>query len=73
MIIIVITITIIIMMMIMIITMMMIMTTITITILILTTMLTIKSLFTINSLEKKKKLFILNTIYNSCRFKKHLI
>ena len=30
-------------------------------------------LFTINSLEKKKKLFIQNTIYNSCRFKKHLI
>ena len=39
----------------------------------LTTMLTIKILFTINSLEKKKKLFIQNTIYNSCRFKKHLI
>ena len=36
-------------------------------------MLTIKILFTINSLEKKKKLFIQNTIYNSCRFKKHLI
>ena len=35
-------------------------------------MLTIKILFTINSLEKKK-LFIQNTIYNSCRFKKHLI
>ena len=31
----------------------------------LTTMLTIKILFTINSLEKKKKLFIQNTIYNS--------
>ena len=39
----------------------------------LTTMLTIKILFTINSLEKKKKLFIQNTIYNSCRIKKHLI
>ena len=39
----------------------------------LTTMLAIKILFTINSLEKKKKLFIQNTIYNSCRFKKHLI
>ena len=39
----------------------------------LTTMLTIKILFTINSLEKKKKLFIQNTIYNSCRVKKHLI
>ena len=36
-------------------------------------MLTIKILFTINSLEKKKKLFIQNTIYNSCRFKKHVI
>ena len=24
-------------------------------------------------LEKKKKLFIQNTIYNSCRFKKHSI
>ena len=37
-------------------------------------MLTIKIIFTINSLEKKKKkLFIQNTIYNSCRFKKHLI
>ena len=34
---------------------------------------TIKILFTINLLEKKKKLFIQNTIYNSCRFKKHLI
>ena len=33
----------------------------------LTTMLTIKILFTINSLEKKRKLFIQNTIYNSCR------
>ena len=39
----------------------------------MTTMLTIKILFTINSLEKKKKLFIQNTIYNSCRFKKHTI
>ena len=39
----------------------------------LTTMLTIKILFTINSLKKKKKLFIQNTIYNSCRFKKHSI
>ena len=37
-------------------------------------MLTIKILFTINLLEKKeKKLFIQNTIYNSCQFKKHLI
>ena len=36
-------------------------------------MLTIKILFTINSLEKKKKLFIQNNIYNSRRFKKHLI
>ena len=38
-------------------------------------MLTIKILFTINSLEKKKekKLFIQNTIYNSCRLKKHSI
>ena len=36
-------------------------------------MLTIKILFTINSLEKKKKLFIQNTIYNSCQFKKYLI
>ena len=38
-------------------------------------MLTIKILFTINSLEKKKgkKLFIQNTIYHSCRFKKHSI
>ena len=25
------------------------------------------------SLEKKEKLFIQNTIYNSCRFKKHSI
>ena len=40
---------------------------------ILLTMLTIKILFTINSLEKKKKLFIQNTIYNFRRFKKHLI
>ena len=39
----------------------------------LPTMLTVKILFTINSLEKKKKLFIQNTIYSSCRFKKHLI
>ena len=39
----------------------------------LTTMLTIKILFTINSLEKKKKILIQNTIYNSCRFKKHVI
>ena len=36
-------------------------------------MLTVKILFTINSLEKKKKLFFQDTIYNSCRFKKHLI
>ena len=38
-------------------------------------MLTIKILFKINSFEKKKrkKLFIQNTIYSSCRFKKHLI
>ena len=37
-------------------------------------MLTIKILFTINSLEKKeKKLFIQNAIYNSCRFKNKLI
>ena len=37
-------------------------------------MLTVKILFRINLLEKKrKKLFIQNTIYNSCRFKKHLI
>ena len=42
-------------------------------IVLLTTMLTVKILFTMNSLEKKKKLFIQNTIYNSCRFKKHLI
>ena len=35
--------------------------------------LTIKILFTINSLEKKKQLFIQNTTYNSYRFKKHLI
>ena len=36
-------------------------------------MLTIKILFTINLLEKKKgkKLFIKNVIYNSRRFKKH--
>ena len=36
-------------------------------------MLSIKILFTINSIEKKKKLFIQNTIYNYCRFQKHLI
>ena len=36
-------------------------------------MLTIKILLTINSPEKKKKLFIQNTIYHSCRFKKQLI
>ena len=38
-------------------------------------MLTIKILFTINSLEKKEKnkLFIQNAIYNSFRFKKHSI
>ena len=37
-------------------------------------MLTIKILFTVNSFEKKKKkLFIQNTIYKSCRFKKHVI
>ena len=46
----------------------------------MTTMLTIKILFTINSLKKeeedeeeKKNLFIQSTIDNSCRFKKHLI
>ena len=47
----------------------------------MTTMLTIKILFTINSLkkeeeeeeEKKNNLFIQSTIDNSCRFKKHLI
>ena len=42
----------------------------------MTTMLTIKILFTINSLEKKerkKKLVSQNTIYNSYRFKKHSI
>ena len=41
----------------------------------MTTMVTIKILFKINLLEKegKKKLFIQNTIDNSCRFKKHLI
>ena len=42
----------------------------------MTTMLTIKILFTINSLKKeeeKNNLFIQNTIDNSCRFKKHLI
>ena len=37
----------------------------------LITMLTIKILFTINSL--KKKLFRQNTIYNSFRLKKHLV
>ena len=30
-------------------------------------MLTIKILFTINWLEKKKNIFIQNTTYNSCR------
>ena len=47
----------------------------------MTTMLTIKILFTINSLkkeeeeeeEKNNNLFIQSTIDNSCRFKKHLI
>ena len=43
----------------------------------MTTMLTIKILFTINLLEKKKgknySFKIQNTIYNSCRFKKHSI
>ena len=45
----------------------------------MTTMLTIKILFTINSLkkeeeeEKKNNLFIQSTTDNSCRFKKHLI
>ena len=39
----------------------------------LTTMLTIKIPFTINSLKKKEKTIFKNTIYNSCRFKKHLI
>ena len=39
----------------------------------LTTMLTVRILFTNNPLEKKKKLFIQNTINNSCRFKKVLI
>ena len=38
----------------------------------LTTMLTIKILFTINLLEKRKTIHS-NTIYKSCRFKKHLI
>ena len=37
----------------------------------LITMLTIKILFTINSL--KKKLFRQNTVYNSFRLKKHLV
>ena len=36
-------------------------------------MLPIEILFTINSLEKSKKPFIQNTIYNDCRFQKHLI
>ena len=42
----------------------------------MTTMVTIKILFTINSLEKKKRKKIYsfkNAIYNSCRFKKHSI
>ena len=41
----------------------------------MTTMVTIKILFTINSLEKKKrkKYSFKNTIFNSCRFKKHSI
>ena len=36
---------------------------------------TIKILFTINSLKKKKRknYSFKNTIYNFCRFKKHLI
>ena len=35
---------------------------------------TIKILFTINSLKKKRKNYSFkNTIYNFCRFKKHLI
>ena len=41
----------------------------------MTTMVTIKILFTINSLEKKKRkknYSFKNTIYNSCRFKKSL-
>ena len=32
-----------------------------------------KILLTTIRLEKKEKLFIQNTIYNSCQFKKHLI
>ena len=36
-------------------------------------MLTVRILFTNNPLEKKKKLFIQNTINNSCQFKKVLI
>ena len=40
---------------------------------ILTTMLTIKILFAINSLKKRKNYSLKNTIYNSCRIKKHLI
>ena len=32
-----------------------------------------KILFTINSLKKRKNYSFKNTIYNSCRFKKHLI
>ena len=41
----------------------------------MTTMATIKILFTINSLEKQKKksYSFKNTIYNSCWLKKHLI
>ena len=40
----------------------------------LTTMLTIlKSYLQLIRLKKRKKLFIQNTIYNSGRFKKHLI
>ena len=41
----------------------------------MTTMVTIKILFTINSLEKRKEknYSFKNTIYNSCRFKKHTI
>ena len=39
----------------------------------LTTMLTIKILFTNNSLKKKEKNYSFkNTIYNSCRFKEAL-
>ena len=41
----------------------------------MTTMVTIKIPFTINSIEKKKRknYSFKNTIYNSCRFKKHKI